>query len=288
MHRAGARLGHLALLVLLAQQRHQVHDQVLAAQLDCNPPHVRLLQLLRLLPRVLHMLHVGEALHLPLDEMELQAVQQTHQQVHLHGDPPAAFSPPLALEASFHPLHRPHCLRLRAHQVERRQGTAGNTGRVRLFEVELEQLLELLVSAAPDSLDSHKRRRVLHQGNTDHTSKGGDTVHNPAAPSSADTGSIRHMPQGSGGIDQASFGSANKPAVGVGEDKAAHILLLVLAVGGRAAPDNIHKDNHQLAQAEKQTALADQDVERGVETRMLGRPPPLSEQLGEQEGGTSD
>ena len=94
------------------------------------------------------------------------------------------------------------------------------------------------------------------------------------ASSFVDKGNI-HMRKGWGDKDWVVFGLANKPAVAVGEEKAAHNLMLVRAAEGMVRLDNNHMDNQQFEKAEKGICPADQAdqvVECGVVIELRERP----------------
>lgn len=106
--------------------------------------------------------------------------------------------------------------------------------------------------------------------------------HIPAAASSfVDKGNIQ-MPMGWGDISWAAFDLANRPAAAVGEDKAAHNLMPVRAAGGMVQPGNIHMDNQQPEEVEKDIYRVEQHPvaepyvvispwgRLGLETQLMG------------------
>jgi len=105
-------------------------------QLDCKFPPAHFLPLL----------HVGECLNLPKDEMECQVAEDMHRK-DPHGFLPAAFSPPFGRGAFSHLMHRPPCWLPCPHEVQ----TMGNTDPVHLFAAVVEPVP--LVSAAQDRWD---------------------------------------------------------------------------------------------------------------------------------------
>lgn len=100
-----------------------------------------------------------------------------------------------------------------------------------------------------------------------------------AASSFVDKGNIR-MPWGWGGIEKVVFGLANTLAVEVGEDKAAQNLQLVKAAEGMVPLGNIHMDNHQFENAEKDIWRLIDPVDHGVVIGMGGCPAHETYQLG--------
>mmetsp|Transcript_13368 Transcript_13368/g.28922 ORF Transcript_13368/g.28922 Transcript_13368/m.28922 type:complete len:138 (+) Transcript_13368:777-1190(+) len=122
-----------------------------------------------------------------------------------------------------------------------------NTDHVRLFAVVV-PVQE--VSAAQDSQDWDILQWVS-KDNIGCTWTAVEMIedHILAASSFADRGNI-HMPKGWGDIDWVVFDLANKPAVEVGEDKAAHSLTPVRAAEGMVRLGNIHMDIHQPERVE--------------------------------------
>jgi len=112
--------------------------------------------------------------------------------------------------------------------------------------------------------------------------------HIPAASSFVDKDNI-HMLKGWGDTVRVVFDSANRPAVAVGEDKAAHNLMLPRAAEGSLRVGNIHMGNHPFENAEKSICWpVEQVVERDVVTERWQRPALETHWMGPQGEDTSD
>jgi len=93
-----------------------------------------------------------------------------------------------------------------------------------------------------------------------------------AASSFVDKGNI-HMPKGWEDKEKVVFDLANTPVVAVGEDKAAQNPIPVRAAEGKVPLGNIHMDNHQFENAEKNIwRLLDSPVGLDVVTWMWEHP----------------